>query len=68
MALSVVYRFTTIDLTVSAQLKKECKLELAGGDFYLIQLTKKISSSAHIEFHSRIILQKFIQRSLIQIS
>ncbi len=55
-------------LTVSAQLKKNAKLELAGGDFYLIQLTQKISSSAHIEFHSRIILQKHIQRSLIKIS
>lgn len=55
-------------LTVSAQLRKNGKLELAGGDFYLIQLTQKISSSAHIEFHSRIILQKFIQRSLIRIS
>jgi replicative DNA helicase len=55
-------------LTVSAQLRKTAKLDLAGGDFYLIQLTQKISSSAHIEFHSRIILQKFIQRSLIKIS
>jgi replicative DNA helicase len=55
-------------LTVSAQLKKNGKLEMAGGDFYLIQLTQKISSSAHIEFHSRIILQKYIQRSLIKIS
>ena len=41
---------------------------MAGGDFYLIQLTQKVSSSAHIEFHSRIILQKYIQRSLIRIS
>ncbi len=55
-------------LTVSAQLKKDAKLELAGGEFYLIQLTQKVSSSAHIEFHARIILQKFIQRSLIKIS
>lgn len=55
-------------LTVSTQLKKNAKLDLAGGDFYLIQLTQKISSSAHIEFHSRIILQKYIQRSLIRIS
>ncbi|TRX35221.1 replicative DNA helicase [Flavobacterium restrictum] len=55
-------------LTVSAQLRKNAKLDLSGGDFYLIQLTQKISSSAHIEFHSRIILQKFIQRSLIRIS
>ncbi len=55
-------------LTVSAQLRKNGKLDMAGGDFYLIQLTQKISSSAHIEFHSRIILQKYIQRSLIRIS
>ncbi|MEY2691910.1 MAG: Replicative helicase [Bacteroidota bacterium] len=55
-------------LTVSAQLRKNGTLELAGGDYYLIQLTQKISSSAHIEFHSRIILQKYIQRSLIKIS
>ena len=55
-------------LTVSAQLRKSGTLELAGGDYYLIQLTQKISSSAHIEFHSRIILQKYIQRSLIKIS
>ncbi len=55
-------------LTVSAQLKKEGKLEIVGGEFYLIQLTQKVSSSAHIEFHARIILQKYIQRSLIKIS
>ncbi|MBQ0116332.1 MAG: replicative DNA helicase [Flavobacterium sp.] len=55
-------------LTVSAKLRQMGKLDLAGGDMYLIQLTQKISSSAHIEFHSRIILQKFIQRSLIKIS
>ncbi len=55
-------------LTVSAQLKKEKKLDIVGGEFYLIQLTQKVSSSAHIEFHARIILQKYIQRSLIRIS
>lgn len=55
-------------LTVSAQLRKNAKLDMAGGDAYLVSLTQKISSSAHIEFHSRVILQKFIQRSLIRIS
>ncbi len=55
-------------LTVSAQLKKDERLEAAGGDFYLISLTQKVASSAHIEFHARIILQKYIQRSLIKIS
>ncbi len=55
-------------LTVSAQLKKDGKLEAVGGDFYLIKLTQKVASSAHIEYHARIILQKYIQRSLIKIS
>ena len=49
-------------------MKKDSKLDRIGGDFYLIQLTKKVASSAHIEFHARIILQKFIQRQLIKIS
>ena len=55
-------------LTVSEQLKKMAKLDAAGGDYYLIQLTQKVASSAHIEYHARIILQKHIQRSLIKIS
>ena len=41
-------------LTVSSQLKKDEKLDVIGGDFYLISLTQRVSSSAHIEFHARI--------------
>ena len=55
-------------LTVANQLRKTGQLEQVGGDFYLVGLTQKVSSSAHIEFHARIILQKFIQRELIRIS
>jgi len=55
-------------LTVSSRLKKDKNLEIVGGEFFLIQLTQKVSSSAHIEFHARIIIQKYIQRSLIKIS
>ena len=55
-------------LTVSTELKKSKKLQASGGEYYLIQLTQKVSSSAHIEYHSRIVLQKYIQRSLIKIS
>ncbi|ARV05877.1 replicative DNA helicase [Polaribacter sp. SA4-10] len=55
-------------LTVSNLLKKNGKLEFVGGDFFLIRLTQKVASSAHIEFHARIILQKYIQRKLISIS
>ena len=55
-------------LTVSSELRKKGKLEAVGGEFYLVQLSQRVASSAHIEFHARIILQKFIQRSLIRIS
>lgn len=55
-------------LTVSAQLRKDEKSEAAGGDHYLVQLSQLVSSTAHIEFHARIIQQKFIQRSLIKLS
>jgi replicative DNA helicase len=55
-------------LTVSSELRKKGKLETVGGEFYLVQLSQRVASSAHIEFHAIIILQKFIQRSLIKIS
>lgn len=55
-------------LTVSNKLKETGNLKNAGGDFYLIELTQKVASSAHIEYHARIVLQKYILRNLIQIS
>lgn len=55
-------------LTVSNQLRKDGKLESVGGDYYLIGLTQKVSSSAHIEFHARVIQEKYVLRKLIEIS
>ena len=55
-------------LTVSQRLKKEGELNNIGGDAKLIGLSTRVSSSAHIEFHSRIVVQKHIQRELIRIS
>lgn len=55
-------------LTVSMQLRNNGRLTDAGGDFYLIQLTQKISSSAHIDYHSKILMQKFINRECIAVS
>ena len=55
-------------LTVSNQLRKDGKLEAVGGDYYLIGLTQKVSSSAHIEFHARVIQEKYVLRKLIEIS
>ncbi len=55
-------------MTVIQELKKQEKLALAGGDQYIIELTLGVSSSAHIEYHVRIILEKYILRSLINVS
>lgn len=55
-------------LTVTNHLKSTGDLEAVGGPYYISQLTNRVVSSANIEYHSRIILQKYIQRQLIQIS
>lgn len=58
-----------IDLiTVIEQLKKDGNLEIAGGEFYLINLTQRVSSSANVETHAQYILQSFIKRRLIELS
>ncbi|MBP6540648.1 MAG: hypothetical protein KA234_09990, partial [Saprospiraceae bacterium] len=49
-------------LTVHESLKKAALLENIGGISYLMDLTNKVGSAANIEFHARIIAQKFIQR------
>lgn len=55
-------------LTVSEELKKMGKLDLAGGSYYLVQLTQKVTSAANIEFHARILEQKYMQREVIRTS
>ncbi len=55
-------------LTVAAELRKMGSLEMIGGAYYLTQLTDRVVSAANIEFHARIVSQKYIQRELIKIS
>ena len=55
-------------LTVHEALKKEMLLDQVGGLNYLVELSNKVSSAANIEFHARIVAQKFIQRELIKVS
>lgn len=55
-------------LTVSEELRTREELEMVGGAYYVTRLTNAVVSSANIEAHARIILQKFIQRELIRIS
>ena len=55
-------------LMVVEDLRKNEELETVGGAAYLAQLTGKVTSSANIEYHARIVTEKFIQRELIRTS
>src|SRR4030043_518265 len=55
-------------LTVTEELKKNKVLEEVGGPLYITQLTSRVASAAHLEFHARIVAQKHIQRELIRVS
>ncbi|MEP6584210.1 MAG: replicative DNA helicase [Ginsengibacter sp.] len=55
-------------LTVVEELRFREEIDIIGGPFYVTKLTNSVVSSANIETHARIVLQKFIQRELIRIS
>ena len=58
-----------VDLyTVTEELRSEDELDNIGGPVYLTQLTSKVVSAAHVEFHAKIVAQKFIQRELIRVT
>lgn len=66
---SLAQKSMPIDLlTVVEELRIKEELEMVGGPYAVTKLTNAVVSSANIETHSRIILQKFIQRELIRIS
>lgn len=55
-------------LTVVEELKKKGELESVGGAVYVAELSEKVASAAHIEYHARIIAQKYLARELITFS
>jgi replicative DNA helicase len=55
-------------LTVTNELKSMGELDIVGGPYFISQLTNRVVSAANIEFHARILIQKYIQRELILIS
>ena len=60
---------TPVDLlTITEELRKTNELEIIGGAYFLTRLTMSVLSSAHVEAHARIVMEKFIQRELIRIS
>ncbi|MDP4267861.1 MAG: replicative DNA helicase [Bacteroidota bacterium] len=55
-------------LTVTNELRISGELEIVGGPYYISSLTNRVASAANIEYHARIIGQKYIQRELIRTS
>lgn len=55
-------------LTVTDKLRRNGQLEMAGGPFYITQLTSKVNSASNIEYHARIVTEMSIKRDLIKIS
>ena len=55
-------------IIITNELKNKGLLDQIGGVMKLMEYANKVSSAAHIEFHARIIKQKFIQREIIRIS
>lgn len=66
---SLTGKSSPIDLlTVVEELKLREELEMVGGAYYVTRLTNSVVSTANIEAHARIVLQKFLQRELIRIN
>jgi replicative DNA helicase len=55
-------------LTTTAQLRKTNELDAIGGAYGLTLLVESITSSAHIEYHARILVEKYLSREIIRIT
>lgn len=67
--LDMYKRGSRIDfMTVAEELRKRNELEMVGGSYYVTSLTRDVVSSAHVEEHARIIMQKYISREIIRFS
>jgi replicative DNA helicase len=58
-----------IDLiTLTEELRRRGELEKIGGEYYLTELTTKVSSAANIDYHAHIVLERALMRQLIHSS
>ncbi len=52
-------------LTVVEELKRQGQLDAIGGDTYILELSSRTASSAHVAYHADILVQKYLARQLI---
>lgn len=68
-ALRLFHRNAPIDiLTITQELRAVSQLDFVGGAFYISELTNRVASAAHLEYHARIVQDKYLLRKLIEIS
>ncbi|MBI5881717.1 MAG: replicative DNA helicase [Elusimicrobia bacterium] len=66
---SLVSRNHAVDVvTVGEELRKAKALDEAGGKPYLVELTSRVTTAAHIEHYARIVKEKAVLRDLIRAS
>lgn len=53
-------------LTVSEELKRRQQLDAVGGVVYLASLSAEVATSANIDYHARIVLDRALSRRLIE--
>ncbi len=60
-------RGNPVDLiTLSEELRRRGELEDVGGAYYLTELTTQVASAANVEYHARIIAEKYLLREMIE--
>lgn len=66
-ALKLYEKDEPVDLvTLSEALKKEKILDEVGGPYYLTELAECVPSAANVEYHARIVLEKYLLRKMIE--
>ena len=59
-------RSEPVDLiTLIEELRRRGELEKIGGEYYLTELTTRVTTAANVEYHSHIVLEKALMRQLI---
>ena len=59
-------RSEPVDLiTLIEELRRRAELENVGGEYYLTELTTRVTTAANVEYHAHIVLEKALMRQLI---
>ena len=54
-------------LTITDELRKREKLDICGGAYELTNISMDVLSTAHVEAHARIVMEKYMEREIIKV-